>query len=303
MKNKLLTYLLLLFAVAVAAVEPLTAAEPREPHVQLDEMVVKPKRVKYSKKNNPAVDFVRRIMATRDLTDPMQSPYYSYGKYERVNLGLIDFDKISAGSRFGFINEYADTSSLTGRTVINLSVKEKLSDHYFRSSPRTEREVVRAINRHGIDDITRWDESVQASLMNVLREVDIYDHDIPVLMNRFVSPLGRLAPDFYKFYLTDTIADAASPGDSLVVLTFVPRNVAQYGFNGKLYVAKGDSTMFIRRAVLNVPVTSNVNFITRMTIDQEFERAPNGYRTKVKDELTAEFNVLTQSLCGKRTTI
>lgn len=278
-------------------------AKDYEPEVHLNEIRVKPKKVKYSKKNNPAVDFVRKIMETRDLTDPKRHPYYSYGKYERVNLGLIDFDKLDSASRFGFVNEYMDTSDLSGRKVLNLSVKEKLSDHYFRANPETEREVVRAINRHGIDELTRFDESVQTSLMNTLREVDIYDHDIPVMMNRFVSPLGRLAPDFYKFYLTDTIPDSKSPGDSLVVLTFVPHNPAQFGFNGKLYVAKGDTTMFIRRAVLNVPRTGNVNWITSMVIDQEFEQAPDGTRLKVKDDLTAEFSVLTQSLFGRRLTV
>lgn len=281
---------------------PIQAAAD-EPQVQLQELEVRPKKEKYSKKNNPAVDFVRRIMATRDLTDPKRHPYYSYGKYERINLGIIDFDKVDSASRFGFINEYVDSTTLTGRKVLNLSVKEKLSDHYFRSDPDTEREVVRAINRHGIDELTRFDESVQTTIMDVMREVDIYDQNIVVLKNRFVSPLGRLAPDFYKFYLTDTIADVNSPGDSLVVLSFAPHNVAQFGFNGKLYVAKGDTTMFIRRAVLNVPVKGNVNFITRMVIDQEFERAPDGTRLKVSDDLTAEFDILTQSLYGRRLTV
>ncbi len=297
--NRLIVCILLLAGIIATA-----GAAADDPQVTLNEVEVKPRKEKYSKKNNPAVDFVRRIMETRDLTDPKRHPYYSYGKYERINLGLVDFDKVGAGSRFGFINEYMDTSVLTGRKVLNLSVKEKLSDHYFRSDPETEREVVRAINRNGIDDLTRFDESVQTSIMNILREVDIYDHDIPVMMNRFVSPLGRLAPDFYKFFLTDTIADETSAsGDSLVVLTFVPRNVAQFGFNGKLYVVKGDSTMFIRRAVLNVPKTGNVNFISRMVIDQEFERAPDGTRLKVKDDLTAEFNVLTQTMFGRRLTV
>lgn len=296
--KKILLYILLALAVAAPAM-----ADTKEPQVLLSELEVRPRKEKYSKKNNPAVDFVRRIMQTRDLTDPRRHPYYSYGKYERINLGIIDFDKIDSTARFGFINEYMDTTMLTGRKVLNLSVKEKLSDHYFRAEPETDREVVRAINRHGLDELTRFDESVQTSIMEVMREVDIYDHDIPVLMNRFVSPLGRLAPDFYKFYLTDTIADENSPGDSLVVLSFVPRNVSQFGFNGKLFVAKGDTTMFIRRAVLNVPVKGNVNFISRMVIDQDFERAPDGTRLKVKDDLVAEFNILTQSLFARRLTI
>lgn len=296
--NNIIINLILLFGLFVPAY-----VSANEPQMHLSEIEVRPRKEKYSKKNNPAVDFVRRIMATRDLSDPMRHPYYSYGKYERINLGIIDFDKIDTASRFGFINQYMDTTVLTGRKVLNLSVKEKLSDHYFRADPATEREVVRAINRNGVDELTRFDESVQTSIMNVMREIDIYDQDIVVLMNRFVSPLGRLAPDFYKFYLTDTVADGNAPGDSLVVLSFVPRNVAQFGFNGKLFVAKGDSAMFIRRAILNVPVKGNVNFITRMVIDQEFERAPDGTRLKVKDDMTAEFNVLTQSLYGRRLTV
>ena len=34
-------------------------------HVRLEELQVKPKKEKYSKKDNPAVDFVRRLMQTR----------------------------------------------------------------------------------------------------------------------------------------------------------------------------------------------------------------------------------------------
>ncbi len=272
-------------------------------HVRLEELQVKPKKEKYSKKDNPAVDFVRRLMQTRRLTDPRErNQYYSYGKYERFNLGLLDF-KLDTARRFGFINEYMDTSALSGRNVLNLTVKEKLSDHYFRRDPAAEKEVVRAVSRHGIDDLANDDESVQTLISDVFREVDIYDSDVAMLRTRFPSPLGRVAVDFYKFFLTDTVPDEEGP-DSLVVLSFVPKNPAMQAFNGKIYVVKGDSSMFIRRAVLNVPSVANVNFLTRMTIDQEYRRAPHdGSRLKVKDEMTAEFNVLTQSVYGKRTTV
>lgn len=305
--KKIIAYILLMMTVAPLCSALANDAEPVEPHVQLKAVEVKPRKQKYSKKNNPAVDFVRAIMAQREATDPKRNDFYSYGKYERINLGVIDFDKLDStsllGRRFGFIREFMDSSELSGRKVLNLSVKEKLSDHYFRSAPKTEREVVRALNRNGLDDLATHDESIQTSLLSVMREVDIFDHDIPILMNRFVSPLGRLAPDFYKFYLSDTIPDPTGAVDSLVVLTFVPHNVAQFGFNGKLYVEKGDTTMFVRRATLNVPARSNVNFISRMVIDQEFERAPDGSRLKTKDDLQAELSVLTQSLYARRLTV
>lgn len=271
--------------------------------VELKQLEVRPKKVKYSKKNNPAVDFQRRLVAARQLTDPAErNPYYNYGKYERFNLGLLDF-KVDSAGRFGYLMEYMDTSAISGLNVLNLTVKEKLSDHHFRRDPRTAREVVRAVNRHGLDDMATDDESIQTLVADVFSEVDIYDSDITMLRTRFPSPLGRVATDFYKFYLTDTVADPEY-GDSLVVLSFVPKTVTMQAFNGRIYVVKDDSTMFIRRLELNVPKAANVNFLTAMRIEQEYERAPHdGSRLKTRDEMTAEFNVLTQSLIGKRTTI
>lgn len=101
----------------------------------------------------------------------------------------------------------------------------------------------------------------------MFREIDLYSNDVTLLQNRFVSPLGRIAPDFYKFYLTDTIPDgtSAAPGDSLIELSFAPRNPAMFGFIGRLYVAAGDSTMFIRKAVMNLPPSANVNFVENST--------------------------------------
>jgi len=41
----------------------------------LAEVVVKPKKQKYSKKNNPAVELMRRVRADHDLHDPTHEPY------------------------------------------------------------------------------------------------------------------------------------------------------------------------------------------------------------------------------------
>ena len=69
----------------------------------------------------------------------------------------------------------------------------------------------------GVDEIATQ-ENVRTLLEDMLREVDLYGDDIELLGNRFVSPLSRLAPDFYKFYLVDTVA---VDGDSCVALAFI----------------------------------------------------------------------------------
>lgn len=265
----------------------------------LDEINVKPRKEHYSKKNNPAVELMRRIAAASDMTDPRRNAYYNYDKYERLTIALNDFHAADStggnavSRQFGFAREYTDTSDISGKPILPLSVKEKTSHTHYRRAPEAEREVVTAIRRSGIDEITDQ-ESMQTLLEDVFREIDLYENDVTLLQNRFVSPLSRIAPDFYKFYLTDTIPDnsSATPGDSLIELSFAPRNPAMFGFIGRLYVTAGDSTMFIRKAVMNLPPSANVNFVEKFYISQEFVRAADGSRLKTRDDITAELRIM-----------
>jgi hypothetical protein len=137
---------------------------------------------------------------------------------------------------------------------------------------------------------------------DVFREVDLYKDDVNILQNRFVSPLSKIAPDFYKFYLTDTIA--TPEGERMIELSFAPRNPAAFGFTGRLYVAEGDTTMFVRRVRMNVPPSINLNFVEHLQIIQEFERAANGARLKTLDDFNVELSVIrgTQGLYIHRST-
>ena len=58
----------------------------------LSEVTVKKSKEHYSKKDNPAVALMQRIRESDDLSNPLTSPYYSYDKYERIRLGLNDFN-------------------------------------------------------------------------------------------------------------------------------------------------------------------------------------------------------------------
>ncbi|MDE6453152.1 MAG: DUF5686 and carboxypeptidase regulatory-like domain-containing protein [Muribaculaceae bacterium] len=268
----------------------------------LRELVVK--RKKYSKKNNPAVDFVRRIKSMADSIDPRRNPYYGYQRYERITLAMNNFeasDSSFLARKLPFLAEHVDTSEISGKPVLPVSVRETLSRVNFRRSPQSEKTVILGQKSDGIDEIADK-ASMQTFMEDVLREIDLYSSDITLMQNRFVSPLSRIGPDFYKYYLTDTVAIDGGP---CAVLSFYPHNKAMFGFTGHLYVPLGDSTMFIRQADMRVPRDINLNFVDNMLISQTFERAPDGSRLKTRDDLVMEMSLVpgTPQIYVRRSTV
>ena len=120
-------------------------------------------------------------------------------------------------------------------------------------------------------------------------EIDIFQNDVTILTNRFVSPLSRIAVDFYKFYLNDTVT---IDDERCAVLSFVPFTPQTFGFLGHLYVSLEDSTMFIKRVEMGVPHDINLNYVDRMSIIQDFVRATNGSRLKMRDEVEVTFKLM-----------
>ena len=273
--------------------------------VNLDEVIVKPGKEHYSKKNNPAVDFVSRIRENADLGDPMRKDNYNFERYECITLAINNItDTIGGGNglmkKFSFLNEYVDTSEVTGRPILPISIKEKVSQIYNRKTPSATREYITGLCRKGVDDIINQD-AIQSILEDFFRDVDLYQNDITLLTNRFVSPLSKIGPDFYKYYLTDTIV---VNNDSCAVLSFVPRNNATFGFVGKLVVALNDPTMFIRHVKMRLSPHINVNYVKTLNLEQSFERLADGTRLKTSDVLTIEFEIIpnTQGLYAQKFT-
>lgn len=273
--------------------------------VNLEEVTVKPGKEHYSKKNNPAVDFVGRIRENAELGDPLRKDNYNFERYERITIALNDIaDSIGTDGgllkKFQFLNEYVDTSEVTKKPILPLSIKEKVSNIYNRKDPRATREFITGLRRKGLDDISNQ-EAIQTVLEDFFREINLYDNDITLLTNRFVSPLSKIGPDFYKYYLSDTIV---VNNDSCAIVSFVPRNNATFGFVGRLTVAIHDPTMFIRHASMTLSPKANVNFVKSLHIDQTFERLDDGTRLKTSDVLTVEFEVIpnTQGLYAQKYT-
>lgn len=261
--------------------------------VYLQEVVIKPQKEKYRKKDNPAVQLVKNIIVQKNLNSPYNQDYFSYEHYEKILFAMNEYTpqqpKSKKKDKFSFVEEFVDTLA-DGTTILPISEKEKVEMVYFRNRPKSEKHVVKGSQSSGVDEIFSRD-GVQQFLGEVFREVDIFKNDIPLFLQRFVSPLSSIGPNYYKYYLLDTLDIAGQP---CVDLGFVPFNSETFGFTGHLYVTL-DSTYFIKKAVLNIPKDINLNFISHMTIEQTFERTADSIRLLTKDDIKVNFKLTEKS--------
>ena len=270
--------------------------------VMLNEVIVR-KTAKYVKKGNPAVAFVEKLRARRNMYNPHSHDFYNYSKYEKVTFGLNNFNSSSTknliAQNFKFLKDYIDTCDITGKMILPLSMQEKVSQEHFRKSPSTHREEVMATNHAGIDDQLDT-ESIKRFLDDIFREIDIFSNDITFMQNRFVSPLSSIGTDFYKFFL-DTVVVNGVPNYEL---SFTPFTNETFGFTGRLYVPANDSTMFISSIKMNVPHKINLNYVKNIYLEQDYIKAPDGSRLKVRDDVMAEFQIApkTPEFYGRRQT-
>jgi len=263
-------------------------------NISLKEVVVKPGREHYRKKGNPAVDFVKKLMAHRDDHSPENHSYWSRDRYEKVVFALNNFNEEKQKKwifhKFPFLMNYVDTSAVTGKPILPVSMRECLASDYYRKDPASRKELIKARRHAGIDEIISQ-QGMQTVVNEVFRDIDIYDNDITLFSNKFVSPLSHIGTSFYKYYLLDTLQ---VDNEKCADLAFVPFNSESFGFTGHFYVTL-DSTYFVKKVVLNFPKKINLNFVDYMILNQTFKRADDGTRLLEGEDLVVEFKVAPKS--------
>ena len=272
--------------------------------ILLSEVVVKPKKEKYSRKNNPAVEFMKKVIENKKALKLEENDYYQYQKYEKMKMSLNDVtpDKMEKGiyKKFSFFKDQVEVSPKTSKMILPISIKETASKTIFRKNTKSEKTIIEGMNSTGIEEFFNTGDMLGTILTDVFSDINIYDDDIRLLQRRFVSPIGRGAISFYKYYLMDTLM---VDKQECVHLTFVPQNPQDFGFTGHLYVVK-DSTYAVKKCTMNLPKKTGVNFVENLDIVQQFEQLPDSNWVLTDDDMTVELHFVKgiQGLEVQRTT-
>lgn len=258
---------------------------------KLNEVVVKTKRGKYSRKDNPAVELMRRVIAAKKKTDLSNHDYYQYDKYQKITLALNDLKKEQLEGKFFSKRQYlldqVETSPYNGKLTLPVSIDETVSQHIYRKDPKTEKDIIKGQQSNGIGQVIQTGEILNTALKDAFTDVDIYDDYVRLLQYPFPSPIGRTCISFYHYYIEDTVYVER---DLCYHLQFIPANSQDFGFRGELYVL-ADSSLHVKKCNLYMPHNTDVNYVKNMKIEQEYTRLDNGEWVLSKDDMIAELHV------------
>ena len=271
----------------------------------LQEVVVSKKRQRYVRKGNPAIDLVKQVIDHKESNRIEASDGFKVSVYKKLVLafGRFDFDlhKNRLREQFSFLEKYIDTIPDDSVPVLTISLRENLADRYYQRSPHRDVTFVRAKRMQGADEVLDK-EGLGTDLDAIFSEVNIFDNDIELMANRFVSPLSStLATSYYHYYITDTVLIDSI---SCIELTFTPVNSRTFGFSGRMYIVN-DSSYAVKKYTLSVPYNINLNFVRQLIVDQEFERNDSGLWAPVKSSTFAKFSIFKKArqLYARQTTL
>lgn len=269
----------------------------------LGEVVVRKKRERYRNKDNPAVELIRLVVDNREKNRMTHYDYAEYNQYEKMEFALSNLsDKVQNGrftKKYKFIFDNQDTTKFSGRSLLPVYLEEKLSDVYYRRTPEKKKVIVTADKRVNFDNFID-NGGLNAYMRHIYQDVDIYDNNMMLFTNQFLSPIANAAPTFYRYYISDTITTA--DGAKLIELEFYPRNKTDFLLQGKLYITL-DGNYAVQKADMTANKEINLNWVREFHLYFDFEKTPDGRYYTSKNTMRADFGVFKgrSGIYGERT--
>ncbi len=257
---------------------------------------------KQSKKNNPAVDILRKIWAKKRENGVRKFNQYAFDKYEKVEFDLNTIDsalmkrKIFKGLEFVF--QDLDTSRITGKTYLPIFLNETFSKVYGDNIINEEKEDVLGNKNSGFEN----NQAIIAFVKDLYQSYDIYDNYLKFFDKSFTSPLSRTGVDTYNYALRDS---AFIDNKWCYNIVYYPRRKNELTFKGDFWV--NDSTWAIKNINLQVTKSANINWVKEIFIEQDFNVVNDSVFLLKRDYMLSDFSFQkkeeSRGVYGKRTTV
>lgn len=257
---------------------------------------------KQPKKNNPAIDILRKIWKYKRKNGLSKFDQYQYNKYEKIEFDLNNVDSTFMKNRMfkgmELIFDYIDTSRISGKTYIPIFINESLSKVYGDNNLKKEKTELLGNKNSGFSN----NQSLIAFVKDLYTKYDVYDNYIKLYDKSFTSPLSRTGINTYNYILSDS---AYVDNKWCYNIIYYPRRKNELTFKGDFWV--NDTTWAIKDINLEVTKSANINWIKELYIEQEFEVLNDSLFLITRDFFQSDFTLRkkesSRGMYGKRTSV
>jgi hypothetical protein len=257
---------------------------------------------KTSKKNNPALDILKKIWERKRKNGLYLFNQYQMQKYEKVEFDMNTIDsafmenKLFKGMEFIF--QHVDTSDVTGKTYLPIFINESLYDVYGDNKLKKTKENIKASKTSGFNN----NQQILAFVKDLYSDYNIYNNHLTFFDKSFTSPLSKTGIDVYNYVLKDS---AFIDNKWCFNIVFYPRRKNELTFKGDFWV--NDTTFAIKKINMAVTKSANINWVKDIYIEQEFEVENDSVFLLTRDYMMSDFALnkkeKSKGVYGKRTTL
>lgn len=257
---------------------------------------------KQPKKNNPAIDILKKIWENRRVNGVKRFNQYQYDKYEKLEFDLNTIDsaliksKIFRGMEFVF--DQVDTSNITGNTYLPIFINEAFSTVYGDNLTNSEKEILEGNKNSGFEN----NQALIAYTKDLYSNYDVYDNYLKFFEKAFTSPLSRTGVEVYNYVLLDS---AFRDNKWCYNIVYYPRRKNELTFKGDFWV--NDTTWAIKEINLQASKSANLNWVREVYIEQEFDVLNDSIFLITRDYFLSDFSFKkkeeARGVYGKRTTL
>lgn len=256
---------------------------------------------KTSKKNNPALDILRKIWERKRKNGLYLYDQYQMEKYEKIEFDMNSIDSAFMKSKLfkgmEFIFNQMDTSRVTGKTYLPIFINESLIDVYGDNKLKKVKEKIKANKTSGFNG----NQQILSFVKDLYSDYNIYNNYLTFFDKSFTSPLSKTGIDVYNYVLKDS---AYIDNKWCYNIVFYPRRKNELTFKGDFWV--NDSTFAIKKINMAVTKSANINWVKDIYLEQEFEVVSDSVFLLTKDYLMSDFALNkkenSKGVYGKRTT-
>jgi len=252
----------------------------KEDVTQLQAALVKPD-------NRYIKSILRQLDRSRSLNDPDNGEDWSSHLYSKIELDVTSMEDLLAigfvGRNLGFLNNYADTSAITGRAFVPALISENVSDLYHSKNPSFRREVMRASRISGLEP----DNFLRQFTGSYLLKTNFYKNGITVFNLEIPNPAAASSQMFYNYFLVDSLQ---VEGRKTYVLRFHPKKlVTSPTLDGEMQIDAED--FGIRSVHAELAADANVNWIRHMNVEILNRRTEDGRWFYDEEKLFIDFSI------------